>query len=166
MPSMRRGLVVGAGAAAKAGVMASSIGKASSTPVPAKKRRRETARLNATNGAWEERKGAIGVGLLVKEEFAGDKSADQVADAVTARLGPVEDGLDLGAVGKAHRGAGGVDGELTDEVAGQLTFVGGDEARPTLSSEFSIPSSHLVLKVRSPLRLVPTRGGVLRIEEV
>ena len=107
MPSMRRGLVVGAGAAAKAGVMASSIGKASSTPVPARKRRRETARLNATNGAWEERKGAIGVGLLVKEEFAGDKSADQVADAVTAGLGPVEDGLDLGAVAEVEAfGAG------------------------------------------------------------
>ena len=67
------------------------------------------------------------MGLLIKEEFAGDKSADQVADAVTARLGPVEDGLDLGAVGEAHRRAGGVDGELADQVAGQLTFVGGDE---------------------------------------
>jgi hypothetical protein len=45
---MRRGLDEGAGATAKAGVMASSIGNASSTPVPAKKRRRETARLKAT----------------------------------------------------------------------------------------------------------------------
>jgi hypothetical protein len=45
---MRRGLAAGAGVAAKAGVIDSSIGNAKRTPVPARKRRRETARLNAT----------------------------------------------------------------------------------------------------------------------
>jgi hypothetical protein len=41
-------LVAGDGAAAKAGVMASSNGKLSTTPVPAKKRRRESERWKAT----------------------------------------------------------------------------------------------------------------------
>jgi hypothetical protein len=43
-------LADGAGAAANAGVIASSIGSARSTPVPARKRRRETERLKATYG--------------------------------------------------------------------------------------------------------------------
>ena len=46
--------------------------------------------------------------------------------------------------------------------AHQSFLVGGVAARTTFSLDFFFPSSRLFLKVRSPLRLVPTRGGVLR----
>ena len=39
---------------------------------------------------------------------------------------------------------------------------GGVEAGTSLSMKFFFPSSHRFLKVRSSLRLVPSRGGVLR----
>lgn len=114
---MRRGLATSGEAAANAGVIESSIGKASSTPVPARKRRRETERLKATYGAFvEEILGEMdmGLGLLIKEKIAGDKPLNQIAHAVVRRNIGIEYSLELSPVSEPNGRARGVNSELTE----------------------------------------------------
>ena len=65
--------------------------------------------------------------LLSQKDAALDEGVEEVADGVVVFGAGVEEGFDFGAVGEADGGAGGVDGELMEEVAGELARVGGDE---------------------------------------
>ena len=51
----------------------------------------------------------------------------QIAHAIAVFGTGIEEGFDFGSVGEADGGAGGVDGELMEEIAGELAGVGGDE---------------------------------------
>ena len=59
------------------------------------------------------------------KDGALDEGVEEVADGVVVLGAGVEEGFDFGAVGEADGGAGGVDGELVEEVASELAGVGG-----------------------------------------
>src|ERR1043165_2155001 len=61
--------------------------------------------------------------LFVQEQIALHDFANETLDTVVTRTGALENLLDLGAVGEAHRSARRIDGQLLGEIAGNLLFV-------------------------------------------
>src|SRR5262245_55665181 len=61
---------------------------------------------------------------LLKEQLALHQRVNEAPHAVMAGTGALQNVLNLFAVGEADRGAGGIDRQLPDEIAGDLLLVG------------------------------------------
>src|SRR5215469_12791944 len=109
MPKKRRGARSFASARAKAGSIASSRGRPSRTPAPRRKWRRERGRAVWT---W-----TVFIFLFIPEKLAFDDAVYQRFYPITIGAGAIEYGFYFRPVAKSDRSAGGVDHQLTDEVA-------------------------------------------------
>ena len=65
--------------------------------------------------------------VLTEEDLALNKNKHQISHAIAIRLAGVEHRLDFCTIRKSHGRAGGVNGELVEQIAGKLAGIIGED---------------------------------------